>query len=39
MDEMLEAIQSEFDLETEDPPTLEIDEFFRLLSRYTNTQK
>jgi hypothetical protein len=31
MDEMLEAIQPEFDLDTEDPPTLEVEEFFRLL--------
>jgi hypothetical protein len=31
MDEMLEAIQLEFDLDTKDPPTLEVEEFFRLL--------
>jgi hypothetical protein len=31
MDEMLEAIQPEFDLDTEDPPTLVVKEFFRLL--------
>jgi hypothetical protein len=31
MDEMLEAIRPEFDLNTEDPPTLEAEEFFRLL--------
>jgi hypothetical protein len=31
MDEMLEAIQPEFDLDTEDPPTSEVEEFFRLL--------
>jgi hypothetical protein len=31
MDEMLEAIRPEFDLNTEDPPTLEVEEFFRLL--------
>jgi hypothetical protein len=31
MDEMLEAIQPEFDLDTEDPPTPEFEEFFRLL--------
>jgi hypothetical protein len=31
MDEMLETIQLEFDLDTEDPPTPEIEEFFRLL--------
>jgi hypothetical protein len=30
-DEMLEAIRPEFDLNTEDPPTLEAEEFFRLL--------
>jgi hypothetical protein len=32
MDEMLEAIWPEFDLDTEDPATLEVEEFFRLLS-------
>jgi hypothetical protein len=31
MDEMLEAIQPEFDLDTKDPPTSEVEEFFRLL--------
>jgi hypothetical protein len=31
MDEMLEAIRPEFDLDTEDPPTSEVEEFFRLL--------
>jgi hypothetical protein len=31
MNEILEAIQSEFDLDTEDPPTPEVKEFFRLL--------
>jgi hypothetical protein len=31
MDEMLEAIQPEFDLDTEDPPMPEVEEFFRLL--------
>jgi hypothetical protein len=31
MDEMLEAIRLEFDLHTEDPPTSEVEEFFRLL--------
>jgi hypothetical protein len=31
MDEILKAIYSEFDLNTEDPPTLEIEELFRLL--------
>jgi hypothetical protein len=31
MDEMLEAIQPEFDLNTEDPPTPVVKEFFRLL--------
>jgi hypothetical protein len=31
MDEMLEAIRPEFDLDTEDPPMPEVDEFFRLL--------
>jgi hypothetical protein len=31
MDEMLEAIQLEFDLVTEDPPVLEVEVFFRLL--------
>jgi hypothetical protein len=30
MDEMLEVIRLEFDLDTEDPPTLEVEEFFRL---------
>jgi hypothetical protein len=28
MDEMLEAIRPEFDLDTEDPPTSEVEEFF-----------
>jgi hypothetical protein len=31
MDEMLEAIRPEFDLDTEDPPMSEVEEFFRLL--------
>jgi hypothetical protein len=31
MDEMFEIIQPEFDLDTEDPPTSEVEEFFRLL--------
>jgi hypothetical protein len=31
MDEMFEAIRPKFDLDTEDPPTLVIEEFFRLL--------
>jgi hypothetical protein len=31
MNEMLEAIQTEFDMDTEDPPTPEVEEFFRLL--------
>jgi hypothetical protein len=31
MDEMLEAIWPKFDLDTEDPPTLEVEEFFRPL--------
>jgi hypothetical protein len=31
MDEILEDIQAEFDLDTEDPPTTEVKEFFRLL--------
>jgi hypothetical protein len=31
MDEMLEAIQPEFDLDIEDPPTPVVEEFFRLL--------
>jgi hypothetical protein len=31
MDEMLEAIRLEFDLDTEDPPTPEVKEFFRFL--------
>jgi hypothetical protein len=31
IDEMLEAIRPEFDLDTEDPPTPEVEEFFRLL--------
>jgi hypothetical protein len=31
MDEMLKAIQPEFDLDTEDPPMSEVEEFFRLL--------
>jgi hypothetical protein len=31
MDEMLEATWPEFDLDTEDPPTPEVEEFFRLL--------
>jgi hypothetical protein len=31
MDEMLEAIWPEFDLDTEDPPTPVVEEFFRLL--------
>jgi hypothetical protein len=43
MDEMLEAIRPEFDLDTEDPPMMEVEEFFRLLkfqrSHYTDTRK
>jgi hypothetical protein len=31
IDEMLEAIRLEFDLDTKDPPTPEVEEFFRLL--------
>jgi hydroxymethylglutaryl-CoA reductase len=31
MNEMLEAIQPEFDMDTEDPPMPEVEEFFRLL--------
>jgi hypothetical protein len=31
MDEMLEAIRPEFNLDTKDPPTPEVEEFFRLL--------
>jgi hypothetical protein len=31
MNEMLEAIRPEFDLDTEDPPTSEVKEFFRFL--------
>jgi hypothetical protein len=31
MDEMLEAIWPEFDMDTENPPTPEVDEFFNLL--------
>jgi hypothetical protein len=31
MDEMLEAIRLEFDLDTKDPPTPEVEEYFRLL--------
>jgi hypothetical protein len=31
MGEMLEAIQLEFDLDTEDPPMPEVEEFFRFL--------
>jgi hypothetical protein len=31
MDEMLKAIRPEFDLDSEDPPTPEVEEFFRLL--------
>jgi hypothetical protein len=31
MDGMLEAIRPEFDLDTDDPPTLEVEEFFRLM--------
>jgi hypothetical protein len=31
MDEMLDAIQPEFDLDTEDPPIPEVEELFRLL--------
>jgi hypothetical protein len=37
MDEMLEAIQSKV---TEDPPTAEVETFFKLWkNRYMNTQK
>jgi hypothetical protein len=31
IDEMLEAIRPEFDLDIDDPPTPEVEEFFRLL--------
>jgi hypothetical protein len=31
MDEMLKAIRLEFELDNEDPPTQEVEEFFRLL--------
>jgi hypothetical protein len=31
MDEILEAIRPEFDLDTKDPPTPEVEEFFKLL--------
>jgi hypothetical protein len=31
MDEMFKAIQPEFDMDIENPPTLEVEEFFRLL--------
>jgi hypothetical protein len=31
MDEMLEAMRPEFDMDTEDPPTPGVEEFFRLL--------
>jgi hypothetical protein len=31
MDEMLEVIRLEFDMDTEDPPMPEVNEFFRLL--------
>jgi hypothetical protein len=31
MDDMLEAIRPEFDLDTKDPPTPEVEDFFRLL--------
>jgi hypothetical protein len=31
IDEMLEAIRPDFDLDTEDPPTPKVKEFFRLL--------
>ena len=31
MDEMLEAVRPEFNVNTEDPPTPEVEEFFRLL--------
>jgi hypothetical protein len=31
MDEMIEAIRPKFDLDTKDPPMLEVEEFFRLL--------
>jgi hypothetical protein len=31
MNEMLEAIRPKFDLDTEDPPTSEVEEFFRLM--------
>jgi hypothetical protein len=40
---MLETICPEFELDTEDPPMLDVEEFFRLLKvyriHYTNTQK
>jgi hypothetical protein len=31
MDEVLEAIRPEFDLDTEDPPTPEVEDFFRFM--------
>jgi hypothetical protein len=31
MDEMVEAIRSTFDMDTKDPPTLEVEEFFKVL--------
>jgi hypothetical protein len=34
MDEMLEAIRPEFDLDTEDPPMSDVEEFFRLLKAF-----
>jgi hypothetical protein len=34
MDEMFEAIRPEFDLDTEDPPMPEVEEFFRLLKAW-----
>jgi hypothetical protein len=44
MDEMLEAIQLEFNLDTKDPPMPEVEEFFRHLKAskeplHRNTQK
>jgi hypothetical protein len=40
MDEMLEAIQTKFTLDTDDLPMLEVEEFFRLQkSHYMNTRK
>jgi hypothetical protein len=37
MDRMLEAIRPEFDLDTEDPPTPKVEEFFSLLKASEET--